>query len=469
MAIKIIASARKFIASLTGSDKSLTGKVNLNIIISFGLRAISVASAFLTVSFSLKLLDTNKYGIWLAISSTVSWISVLDIGLANGLRNKIAEYFALKDYASSKVDVSSTYAILLMIMVPVMVIFCAIAPFVNWNSVFNTHLDEHELMYTLIAVFIGLALQFVLKPIASILQGDQKIHKANQIALVCNVSPLIPIIVGAKYLKGSILFLAMAQTMLPVLVMLIYSIVLFSKGYKNISPSIKSVDLKKSRSLFGLSFAFFIVQIARVFILSTTEIIITRNFGGSYVTIYNLLFRYYSVAGIVLYIVLATYWSAFTNAFALNDLEWVKVSIRKLLKMAFAFTGIIIVQFLLIKPVFHIWVGDKVPVPMSTSISMAIYFILCLFTDTLVIVINGSGRMRIQSIVTMITALLHIPVVLFLIRYYHMGLNAIVYATSIWVIIQGIMWRREIGVIMRQSELRAAAAGVKEADKLQTN
>lgn len=458
MASKIIQSAKKYISSLTGSsDDSLTGKVNFNIFVSFALRAISVASAFLTVSFSLKLLDTNKYGIWLAISSTVSWISVLDIGLANGLRNKIAEYFALKDYKSSKIDVSSTYAILLLIMVPVMLIFCAIAPFINWNSVFRTHLDEKELLYTLIVVFVGLALQFVLKPIASVLQGDQKIHKANQIALVCNVSPLVPIIIGAKYLKGSILFLAMAQTMLPVVVMLIYSIVLFSGGYKNISPSLKNVDLKKSRALFGLSFAFFIVQIARVFILSTTEIIITRNFGGSYVTIYNLLFRYYGVAGMILYIVLASYWSAFTNAFALNDLDWVRTSMRKLIRMAFMFTGIVVLQFLLIKPVFHLWVGDKVPVPMSTSISMALYFIFCLFTDTLVIVINGSGRMRIQSIVTMITAVLHIPVVLFLIKYYHMGLNSIIYATSLWVVIQGIMWRREISVIMHQSELRAAA------------
>lgn len=463
MAIKIIQSAKTYISSLTGTDKSLTGKVNFNIFVSFALRAISVASAFLTVSFSLTLLDTNKYGIWLAISSTVSWISVLDIGLANGLRNKIAEYFALNDYKSSKIDVSSTYAILVLIMVPVMLLFCVIAPFVNWNSVFKTHLDDRELLYTLMVVFIGLALQFVLKPIASILQGDQKIHKANQIALICNVSPLIPIIIGAKYLKGSILFLAMAQTMLPVVVMLIYTIVLFSGQYKNIGPSLKSVDLQKSKSLFGLSFAFFMVQIGRVFILSTTEIIITRNFGGSNVTTYNLLFKYYSVAGIIQYIILASYWSAFTNAFARNDLEWVRGSIRKLLKMAVMFMGIIAIQFLLIKPVFHLWVGDQVSVPQSTSISMAIYFMLCLFTDALVIVINGSGRMKIQSIVTTITALLHIPFVLFLIRHYHLGLDAIVYATSLWVIIQGIMWRREIGVIIRESEKRAAAAVIEPA------
>lgn len=461
MAANIVQKAKDYIASLTGGsgdDKARTGKVNFSILISFLLRAVSIASAFATISFSIKLLDTDKYGIWLAISSTVGWISILDIGLANGLRNKVAEYLAVGDFKSAKTDVSSAYAIMLLIMVPVMLIFCAIAPFVNWNSVFNTRLDEHELLLTLIVVFIGLGLQFILKSIASVLQGDQKVYKANEIALVCNVSPLIPIIFAAQLLKGSILFLAMAQTLLPVLVMLIYSIVLYSRNYRQISPSLKSVNLKKSRSLFSLSFAFFIVQVARVFLISTTEIIITREFGGHEVTLYNLLFKYYSVTNIVINIILATYWNAFTNAFALNDFNWIHASIKKLVKISFAFLGVIALQFLLIKPVFNIWVGNALDIPLSLSLCMAVSFSISLFTDMYVIVLNGTGKVKMQSLVTIITAILHIPVVLFMIRYLGWGVDSIVYATIIWVTIQGIMWKREIGIILREGELRAARA-----------
>ena len=76
------------------------------------------------------MLDTNKYGIWLAISSTVSWISILDIGLANGLRNKIAEYLAVKNYDPKlKIAVSSTYAILFIIMVPIILLATSICSF----------------------------------------------------------------------------------------------------------------------------------------------------------------------------------------------------------------------------------------------------------------------------------------------------------------------------------------------------
>ena len=443
--------------SLFDKNKARSGKVNMNITISFLLRAISIIVSFLTISFSLKLLSSNKYGIWLAISSTVSWISILDIGLANGLRNKIAEYLAVKDYNSAKVAVSSTYAILFMIIIPIMTVFCFLIKFANWNSIFNTKLDENELLYTVMTVFIGLSLQFLLKPISSILQGDQMIYKSNQIQLICNFVPLIPIIFLSQYLRGSILALAFVQTILPVFVLIIYTIILFRVRYSFISPSVKLVSMKKSKSLFGLSFAFFIVQIAGIFLYSTTELIITREFGGSDVTLYNLLFKYFSTAGMVLSIILATYWSAFTNAFSLNDFVWIKKSISKLTRIALMLLAVIVLQLVLVIPVFKIWVGDKVHVPFILSSVMAIYFSISLFTSVYTIVLNGTGKVKMQSIVSIITAVLHVPVVLFFIRYLHLGLNSLVYAGTIWTVIQVIVWKNEIASILKIEQKVAEA------------
>lgn len=429
------------------ANKARTGKVTYNIIISFLLRAVSIVVSFLTISYSLKLLDTNKYGIWLAVSSTVSWITILDIGLANGLRNKAAEYLAKKNFAECKTAVSSTYAILFMIVFPLMLAFFIIAQFVNWNSIFNTKLDEKELLYTLITVFIGLSLQFFLKPIFSILQGDLKIYKANQIQLICNSVPLIPIIFLSKYLKGSMVSLAIAQTILPVFVLFIYTIILFKTQYTNIKPSINQINLKKSKSLFGLSLAFFVVQIAGVFLYSTSELLITREFGGADVTLYNLLYKYFSVTTLILNIILSTYWSAFTNAFALNDFSWIKDSILKLVKISCLLLFVILMQLVLIGPVFNLWVGNKIHTPLIMSLVMAGYFGVSLFTSVYTIVLNGTGKIKVQSIISIITAVLHIPVVLFFIRYLHLGLNSIVYASLLWTVIQLIFWKKEISLI----------------------
>jgi O-antigen/teichoic acid export membrane protein len=443
----VIRKFQGYLESLFGANKARTDSVNFNIIVSFLLRVVSIGVSFLTISFSLKLLDTSKYGIWLAISTTVGWISILDIGLANGLRNKIAEYLARKDYVQARIAVSSTYAILFMIMVPI-IIFCFGLKFINWNSVFKTKLNEQELLYTLMIVFIGLSLQFILKPISSILQGDQKIYKSNQIQLVCNAIPLVPIIFLSQYLRGSMVALAVAQTILPVFVLFVYTIILFRSRYASIRPSIKFINLQKSKSLFGLSLAFFIVQIAGVFLYSTTELIITREFGGSEVTLYNLLFKYFSTAGLIMNIILASYWSAFTNAFALDDFNWIRTSISKLVKITAMLLGVIALQLLLVKPVFNIWVGQKIHVPFTLSLVMALYFGVNLFTAVYTIVLNGTGKVKMQSIVSIITAVLHIPVVLFFIRYLHLGLNSLVYASLLWTIVQVIVWRNEIGVVL---------------------
>ncbi len=443
---------KEYISSLAGGDKGRTTEVNFNIAISFLLRGISIVVSFLTISFSLKLLDTNKYGVWLAISSTVSWISILDIGLANGLRNKIAEYLAIKDYNEAKIAVSSTYAILFIIVIPILLLFGVFLKFANWNSIFNTGLNERELLLTVATVFIGLLMQFFLKPISSILQGDQKIYKSNLIQLLCNCIPLVPIICFSKYLKGSMVALAAAQTVLPVFVLIIYTIILFQTQYSNIKPSLRHINLAKSKSLFGLSFAFFIVQIAGVFLYSTTELIITREFGGSDVTLFNLLFKYFSTTGLILNIILATYWSAFTDAFTLNDFGWIKTSIRKLLKISCLLLGVTLIQLVLVVPVFKIWVGEKIHVPFTLSIIMVVYFCVTLFTSLYSMVLNGTGKVKVQAIVSFITAVLHVPLVLFFIRNMHWGINSLVYASALWSLIQVFIWKREINAVLKPAQ-----------------
>lgn len=446
----MIQTIKGYIDTFLSKKTTRTGAVNFNIAVSFLIRGISIIVSFLTISFSLKLLDTNKYGIWLAISSTVSWISILDIGLANGLRNKVAEYLAVKDYKQAKVAVSSTYAILLMIVVPIFLLFGFLIRSANWNSIFNTKLNETELMYTVAMVFTGLLMQFFLKPITSILQGDQKIYKANLIQLICNSIPLIPIILMSQFLKGSMVALAFAQTVLPVFVMLFYTVVLFRKEYAIIRPSVKHIDLPKSKSLFGLSLGFFIVQIAGIFLYSTTEIIITREFGGSDVTLFNLLYKYFSTTTIIINIILATYWSAFTDAFALNDFAWIKTSINKLIRICFMLFGAVMLQLFVVGPVFNVWVGNKIHVPFMLSFVMTIYFSVNLFTAMYSVVLNGTGKVKTQAIVSLITAILHIPVVLLFIRQFHWGLNSLVYASTLWALIQMIVWKSEIaGVLTR--------------------
>ena len=58
----------------------------------------------------LKYLDSSEYGIWLAIFSTVTWINFFDLGVGNGLRNRLTMCFAKNNIIQAKKFIGSALA-----------------------------------------------------------------------------------------------------------------------------------------------------------------------------------------------------------------------------------------------------------------------------------------------------------------------------------------------------------------------
>lgn len=54
-------------------------------------------------------MDTDNYAVWLTLTSLVSWIALFDIGLGNGLRNRLSETLAKNDITQSKKYISTAY------------------------------------------------------------------------------------------------------------------------------------------------------------------------------------------------------------------------------------------------------------------------------------------------------------------------------------------------------------------------
>ena len=93
-----------------------------NILASFFIKMWSAIIVLLIVPATLHCLGEYKNGIWLTISSILLWIDNMDIGLGNGLRNKVAEYMAHNEHERTRSLVSSTLAMLICIIIPVLLI-----------------------------------------------------------------------------------------------------------------------------------------------------------------------------------------------------------------------------------------------------------------------------------------------------------------------------------------------------------
>lgn len=108
------------------------------------------------------MLNPSRYGIWLTISSIIGWFSFFDIGFGNGLRNKLAEAKAKGEEELARIYVSTTFAILTLIIGIVLVLFLCINPFIDWSRILNTTPDmAGELSLLVIIIFVFFCLRFV--------------------------------------------------------------------------------------------------------------------------------------------------------------------------------------------------------------------------------------------------------------------------------------------------------------------
>ena len=83
-----------------GHQRSIRAKKNITA--SFFIKGIDVAIGFLLVPLVLTYLDQTRYGIWLTMTSLVSWFTFMNIGLGHGLKNKFAEARAKCEYEEAR-------------------------------------------------------------------------------------------------------------------------------------------------------------------------------------------------------------------------------------------------------------------------------------------------------------------------------------------------------------------------------
>lgn len=123
-----------------GSERTI--KAKKNIIASLLVKMLSIIISLLLVPVTLNYLNSYEYGVWLTLSSILVWINYFDIGLGNGLRNRLTEALAIGDYEKGRIYISTTFAILLILMLTIYLLYA----FCNILLVGNQYLIFLQIM-----------------------------------------------------------------------------------------------------------------------------------------------------------------------------------------------------------------------------------------------------------------------------------------------------------------------------------
>ena len=336
----------------------------------------------------------------------------MDIGFGNGLSNKLATYLAHNQIDKAREAVSSTFFMLILIIIPVTLLLIGIIAVTDLYSFLNVDSEVISDLKVVICISVlFVCVTFIFKFVGNFFLGIQ-LPAVNNLLVTCGHTFAL-IGTAILYFSGcrSLLMIALVNTSAPLLVYLLAYPYTFWYKYPHLSPSLKLFNGKSIKELFNIGIKFFILQISGAITFLSSNILISHFFTPAMATPYNISYRYFSVILLVFTIISTPYWTATTDAYERGDIDWIKnamIRTRRLLSVIFA----VIVFMILVAPFFYkiLSGGTDLQIPFSITIGMASYMMIFIYGSAYCFFLNGIGALRIQLINAITAAILFIPI-----------------------------------------------------------
>ncbi len=401
-------------------------------------RAIAVIASFLAIPIMIRYLGQEQFGVWSTLLTVMSWIIFFDLGVGNGLRNKVAESLAKEQINEAASYVGSAYTLIGIIALGLWAVLTFGSYFVPWQTVFNTDsISNSTIRETVqIAVFF-IILNFWIGLIAALLGAVQQTALIALGQLISNLLVLGLLFFLSRMTDASISNLAFVYGL-----SIVVANVLLSVKFYRARPELRPRTCLNKRHvvpLLTVGLQFFLIQLASLVIFTTDKMLITQLFGPKYVTQYEVVFKLFSLVGFAHGLISAPLWSAYTDAYHRGDISWVRKMLVRQLLIFFAVLICVLILVAFSNELLDLWLGSDLGAPVSLVWALALLATVSVWNNIFGFVLGGLGKVRLGSIYTCFTAVLNIPVSYFFSINMGFGLSGIVYGTVASIAISSIL------------------------------
>lgn len=400
-------------------------------------RAVAMAASFLAIPLMIHYLGQEQFGVWSTLLTVMSWIVFFDLGIGNGLRNKVAESLAKNERLEAGRYIASGYTLIGLIAAALWVLVTAGSYFVPWQIVFNTQaIPESTLRDTVQIATFFIVLNFWVGLIAALLGAVQRSSLIALGQLVSNLLVLALVFALTKTTNTSISHLALVYGL-----SLVTANVLLSLWFYRSNPELRPrpyLDKRHVRPLLSVGLQFFTIQLAVLIIFTTDKMLITQLFGPQYVTQYEVVFKLFSVITFAHGLVSVPLWSAYTDAYHRNDFMWIKQMLKKQFLIFGGVVLAVVVMALLAKDLITLWIGDfEVSLPLV--IAMGLFVLISTWNNIFGSILGGIGKIRLGAIYTIFTGVLNVPLSYYLAVILGLGVVGIVLGTVVSISISSVL------------------------------
>jgi O-antigen/teichoic acid export membrane protein len=355
-------------------------------------------------------LDKYQFGVYATLTSIISWVDLFDFGIASGLRNRLAEANIDGDIKRAKKYISTSYCLLSCIAASLFIIYCLFIKHINWQAILNAaDLAREDLDIMAFYVLLFFLIRFAASIINNIYYAFQKSFMVDVTQFIGKAVYLICLVVLMKINSLTLFKVAVIQSGISALVPIIAAVYFFLFVKREFSPSLGFIDFKISGDILGLGWQFFIIQMSLLVIHSGNNLLISQFVDPASVPAYSLSYQLFSYALIAYTIIITPLWSAYTEAWRMRRTDWIRSTMKKIKSVYFMFAAVCLLVVATSPKIFKIWIGEKAEVPVIMSFAVAVMVLLDMWIRIYDYFINGVGKIRVQMILSVIMAVVNIP------------------------------------------------------------
>lgn len=391
---------------------------------------IALLTTLVSVPLTVKYLGTERFGMWMTISSLVSLIGFADFGLGSGLVSSIAHRQGKGDESGIAQIISSAFFMLLMIGACIMVAFCSVYHLIPWARIYSVS-SELAIREAQPATLVFVACFCANLPLAVSQRVQMALREfwlANIWIALGNVFGLMGVIVVIRA-KGGLPLLTLAMYGAPVIATLLGAFVEFGIRRPLLRPRWSHVSLQMVPGILRTGITFFLLQIMTMLGLGSDNLIIAALSNASTVAPYAVMARY-AQSLLVVNVFLQPLWPAYGEALGRGDHVWAKHVLGQASKWTLLIGGLIaLVTALFGKAIVYYWIGHPFVLPSGLVYGFACMILVVCYSGVVAAFMNNEGLVHRQVNIYFTTVVVAIGLKIWFMQRW--GISGIPWATSI--------------------------------------
>lgn len=364
----------------------------------------------ISIKLTIPYLGAERFGVWLTIASFSAMLSFLDLGAGNALTNYVAYSAANDPPPKLQTKISGGIGILFIIGLTMSISLAITASIIPWENIIRVSSENlhHEIKISCI-LFGGIfGIQLFTNGLQKIFAGLQKTYIVNIISIISNIVVLIALYLNTKH-EIEIYYLLCITLGLGTLLNCTPIIFLVRKNLFTLRNIDKAIP-QSYKPLLSSGGLFFALQIGTMIGWGADSLIIASTLGATQVATFAVTQKLFQLASQPLSIMNTPLWSAYADAHARRETNFIKITLIRSLII----TAIAVIIFGLTITVWGnelsgYWTNNQLKIPSSLLLAFFIWTCCESMGNAFSMFLNGCSIVKPQLIAVATLVILSIP------------------------------------------------------------